>query len=231
MRPGDEFELSRELVLQAVATRHTVPSLGYLVWERRKKLKTEYQGMTGDQIRDIRLSGVEVSEERRMPLLGFTGDTSPEGLDANPGLLRSQSPDHRNVVRRPQPPQGKNSQARPHASRRFRRAPRPLSRTSSSSPPTSAPAITTSKSCTTSAKPSPTCSAAGCTYGCDWFTENQLVRECDEYERARDGVCILSHTRHHSTQFTLPARPTSTSPSAATAAATATSRSSPAAMT
>ena len=46
MRPGDEFELSRELVLQAVATRHTVPSLGYVVWERRKKLKAEYQGLT-----------------------------------------------------------------------------------------------------------------------------------------------------------------------------------------
>src|SRR5947207_2609345 len=63
VRPGDEFELSRELILQAVATRHTVASVGYLVWERRKKLKAEFQGMTGDQIRDIRLSGLEVSEE------------------------------------------------------------------------------------------------------------------------------------------------------------------------
>jgi ribonuclease Z len=90
VRPGDEFELSRELVLQAVPTRHTVPSLGYLVWERRKKLKTEYQHLTGDQIRDIRLSGVEVAEERRTPLLGFTGDTSPEGLDANPALYEAK---------------------------------------------------------------------------------------------------------------------------------------------
>src|SRR5690242_13586511 len=36
--PGQEVELSRELVVQAFATRHTVPSLGFLVWERRKKL-------------------------------------------------------------------------------------------------------------------------------------------------------------------------------------------------
>jgi ribonuclease Z len=90
VRPGDEFELSRDLVLQGIETRHTVTSVGYLVWERRKKLKAEYQGMTGDQIRDIRLSGVEVSEERRMPLLGFTGDTSPEGLDANPDLYEAK---------------------------------------------------------------------------------------------------------------------------------------------
>src|SRR6187401_375282 len=32
VRPGDGFELSRELVVEAVATRHTVPSLGYIVW-------------------------------------------------------------------------------------------------------------------------------------------------------------------------------------------------------
>jgi ribonuclease Z len=84
VRPGDEFELSRELVLSAVATRHTIASVGYVVWERRKKLKAEYQGLTGEQIRDIRLSGVDVAEERRVPVLGVTGDTAPEGLDLNP---------------------------------------------------------------------------------------------------------------------------------------------------
>ena len=86
VRAGDEIEISRELILQVVATRHTVPSVGYLVLERRKKLKTEYQNLTGEQIRDIRLGGAEVSEERRIPIVGYTGDTSPEGLDENPAL-------------------------------------------------------------------------------------------------------------------------------------------------
>ena len=90
VRPGDSFELSRELVVEAVATRHTVPSLGYIVWERRKKLKAEYQSLTGDQIRDVRLSGVEVSEERRFPLVAYTGDTAPEGLDANPAMYEAK---------------------------------------------------------------------------------------------------------------------------------------------
>jgi len=90
VRPGDGIELSRELVVEAVATRHTVPSLGFIVWERRKKLKAEYQSLTGDQIRDVRLSGVEVSEERRFPLVGYTGDTAPEGLDANPAMYEAK---------------------------------------------------------------------------------------------------------------------------------------------
>src|SRR5262245_40072357 len=90
VRPGEGFELSRELIVEAVATRHTVPSLGYIVWERRKKLKPEYQNLTGDQIRDVRLSGVEVSEERRFPLVGYTGDTAPEGLDLNPAMYEAK---------------------------------------------------------------------------------------------------------------------------------------------
>ena len=86
VRAGDQFELSRELVVSAVATRHTVPSLGFVVWERRRKLKPEFQSLTGDEIRDIRLAGTEVTEDRRFPLIGYTGDTAPEGLDANPVL-------------------------------------------------------------------------------------------------------------------------------------------------
>src|SRR6476620_11179547 len=42
MKPGDEIELSREHVATAFATRHTVPSLGFVIWDRRKKLKPEY---------------------------------------------------------------------------------------------------------------------------------------------------------------------------------------------
>jgi len=81
---GSEFELSREMVVTAHPTTHTVTSFGYVVWQRRRKLKTEYSHLGGDQIRDLRLSGIEVTEERRIPLLGYTGDTSPKGLDDHP---------------------------------------------------------------------------------------------------------------------------------------------------
>src|SRR5262245_11363600 len=60
LEAGDEVELSREHVLTAFATTHTIPSLGYVVWDRRFKLKEEYQGLAGDQIRDLRQSGTQV---------------------------------------------------------------------------------------------------------------------------------------------------------------------------
>jgi ribonuclease Z len=81
VNPGDEIELSRELVVTTFATTHTIPSLGYVVWDRRNKLKDEYHGLPGDKIRDLRLSGVAVTREVRTPLVAYTGDTSPAGLD------------------------------------------------------------------------------------------------------------------------------------------------------
>ncbi|MFO0900543.1 MAG: MBL fold metallo-hydrolase [Pirellulales bacterium] len=90
LRPGDEVELSRELVVTASATKHTVPSLGFVVWERRRKLRSEYITLTGDQIRDLRLSGVDVTEEKRIPRLAYLGDSAPEGLDACPAMYEAQ---------------------------------------------------------------------------------------------------------------------------------------------
>jgi ribonuclease Z len=90
VKPGDEVELSREHVVTVSATKHTVPSLGFIVWERRKKLKPEYHGLSGEQIRDLRLSGTDVTEELRFPLIAYLGDSSPEGLDNCPAMYEAR---------------------------------------------------------------------------------------------------------------------------------------------
>jgi ribonuclease Z len=71
-------------------TKHTVPSRGCIVWDRRKKLKPEYQGLSGAQIRDLRYGGVEVSTEVRVPLVCYCGDTAPAGLDNDPAVYEAQ---------------------------------------------------------------------------------------------------------------------------------------------
>ena len=104
LTPNQEIELSRELVVTTSATKHSIPSLGFIVWDRRKKLRPEYADLTGDQIRDIKLSGIDVTREVRIPLVAYTGDTAPEGLDACPDMYRAKilitemtfvAPDHR----------------------------------------------------------------------------------------------------------------------------------------
>ena len=63
VKPNEEFELSREHVVTPFRTTHTIPSVGYIVWDRRKKLKEEYLGLPGEKIRDLRLSGVEITRK------------------------------------------------------------------------------------------------------------------------------------------------------------------------
>src|SRR5262249_19801936 len=71
-------------------TTHPIPSRGYMVWERRNRLKEEYHGLAGEKIRDLRLSGVEVTREVRTPLVAYTGDTSPAGLDNYPPVYQAK---------------------------------------------------------------------------------------------------------------------------------------------
>lgn len=88
--PGDEIELSREHVVTVSPTVHTVPSLGFVLWERRRKLKAEYIGLPGEKIRDLRLSGVDITNEVRMPRVAYLGDSTPAGLDACEAMYEAE---------------------------------------------------------------------------------------------------------------------------------------------
>ncbi len=87
---GEMVSLSREHRFTVFPTKHTVPSVGYIVYDVRKKLKQQFQGLHGDQIRDLRLQGIDVAAESLTPLVCFTGDTSPPGLDAHPDVYRAE---------------------------------------------------------------------------------------------------------------------------------------------
>ncbi len=90
MQPDQEFELSRELVVRALATKHRIPSIGYVVFDRRNKLKPQFADLTGEQIRDLKLAGTQITDEIRVPMVAYTGDTSAEGLDDNPLFYESE---------------------------------------------------------------------------------------------------------------------------------------------
>jgi len=99
-----EFELSRELVMKPLKTKHTITSYGFVIFERRKKLKPEYTELSGEEIRDLKLAGTEITNEVRIPVVAYTGDTSPAGLDDNPIFFDAKilitemtfiAPDHR----------------------------------------------------------------------------------------------------------------------------------------
>ena len=48
---GDEVALGREYVVSVFDTAHTIPSRGFVVYERRNKLKDEFIGLPGERIK------------------------------------------------------------------------------------------------------------------------------------------------------------------------------------
>ena len=90
MSAGETVELSADHYVTAFVTAHPVPSRGYIVWERRRKLKEEFVDLPGAKLKELRESGVAITADVSVPLVCYTGDTGPAGLDADPGVYQSR---------------------------------------------------------------------------------------------------------------------------------------------
>lgn len=86
-RPGTEVSLGKGRYARALRSIHRVPSLAWVVFEIRQKLKPEWQGRPGAEIAAARRTGAAVTDRTDVPLLAFTGDSRVEVLDREP-LLR-----------------------------------------------------------------------------------------------------------------------------------------------
>lgn len=77
LAPDADLELRNNTFLRAIATKHTVPSLGFSVVERRSKLREEYRDLPQERLRELRTQGVEITRQLEIPLVAYTGDTAP----------------------------------------------------------------------------------------------------------------------------------------------------------
>lgn len=90
LSPGGEHSLGKHRKLRPFQTFHRVPSQGYTVWETRSRLRSEFHGLPGDRLGELRRQGVQVGEAYEVPLLSFTGDTRVEVLESTPELQRTE---------------------------------------------------------------------------------------------------------------------------------------------
>ncbi len=75
LEPEGELEIKNNIYLRAFETVHTVPSLGYVVVEKRSKLKPEYAGLTQEELVKLKSEGREITQLLNIPLVCYTGDT------------------------------------------------------------------------------------------------------------------------------------------------------------
>ncbi len=73
--PDAEFEIKPNHFLRAFATNHTVASIGYVVIERRSKLKHQLIGLPQEKLIELKNSGQQITQVHEIPLVCYTGDT------------------------------------------------------------------------------------------------------------------------------------------------------------
>ncbi|KAJ0755010.1 putative ribonuclease Z [Helianthus annuus] len=89
---GEEFYLRKDMKVKAFKTYHVIPSQGYVIYSVKQKLKPEYVGLPGDEIKKLKFSGVEITYTTTSPEVAFTGDTTSDFIvdDDNADVLKTK---------------------------------------------------------------------------------------------------------------------------------------------
>lgn len=75
-----KVHLENELYCTSFEMEHWVKSYGYIIYRKSKRLKEEYKDLDWKKIKELKNNGIELSYEHYEPLVGYTGDTTIEGV-------------------------------------------------------------------------------------------------------------------------------------------------------
>ena len=77
---GDRVELKQNYFIKAYKSYHRVPANGYVLYHKVKKLKKEFIGLSGEEIKKRRDRKDDLFIMQETPIFAYSGDTSIEFL-------------------------------------------------------------------------------------------------------------------------------------------------------
>ena len=90
LAPGDRVPVGKGLAVEAFATDHVVPSLGYHLWHARRRLAAAFAGLAPAELIALHGQGIDTAETVEDLWLTYCGDTSPRIFEMEPRLFRSK---------------------------------------------------------------------------------------------------------------------------------------------
>ena len=87
LEPGATGEVGKDLAVEAFATSHGVPSLGFHLLRSRRCLRDEYRDKSGADLARLRHQGVAIERDEVEILMSYCGDTGPEVFDLEPRIF------------------------------------------------------------------------------------------------------------------------------------------------
>jgi ribonuclease Z len=78
---GDRVTVGKDFIVESFTTFHRVPSQGFLVSRRKKKIKPEFRKKNPMELRSLRNSSTPIDDLYEEGIFAFTGDTTSEFID------------------------------------------------------------------------------------------------------------------------------------------------------
>ena len=88
--PGVLFDIDKLYAAKPFRTTHRVASQGYLVYQKKKRLKESLRAAGKEAILEARRRGEDPNESYLEPVVAFTGDTQSEFFRADPDIARAK---------------------------------------------------------------------------------------------------------------------------------------------
>jgi ribonuclease Z len=90
LAPGQRVEVGKGMTVEAFAGDHVVPSLGYHLFCRRKRLRQDLAGAPREELLARRAAGEEITDTVEHLALSYLGDTGPGIFASEPRLFTAR---------------------------------------------------------------------------------------------------------------------------------------------
>lgn len=90
LAPGERVEVGKGFAVSPFATDHVVPSLGFHLLRRKRRLAEEYAGWPREELLALRERGIDPSAEVEEHWLTYCGDTGPALLEREPRIFEGR---------------------------------------------------------------------------------------------------------------------------------------------
>ncbi len=90
IKADEEIPVKGNHFIRPFPTVHRIESFGYTLFQRQRKLLKDYQGLSQNEILEIKNQGHEIHQHIEIPLVTFTGDTQIEFLESRPWIKKSK---------------------------------------------------------------------------------------------------------------------------------------------
>jgi len=77
LEPEQEIEIKNNIFLRGFELEHAGPTFGYVIVEKRSKLRPEFGEFPQEKLRELKDRGVEITRILEVPLVAYLGDTAP----------------------------------------------------------------------------------------------------------------------------------------------------------